>query len=272
MSEKPLRIVIIGGVAGGASAATRARRCDEQAEITLLEKDEYVSFANCGMPYHIGGEIADRGKLLVATANLLRTRFRLDVRERTEAIRIDRVARTVRVRSHVDGTEADLPWDRLILSPGASPIVPRIDGVAAAGVFTLRNIADMDRICAAVAAEGPAERRAVVVGAGFIGLEMVEQLVRRGFRVSLVELQTQVLPPMDYEMVLPLAQELKTAGVDVHYGSGLKSILTQDDRAVGVELESGRKLDGQLIVLGMGVRPNTKLAEEAGCWGAPVEL
>ena len=264
MSEKPLRIVIIGGVAGGASAATRARRCDEQAAITLLETDEYVSFANCGMPYHIGGEIADRGKLLVATANLLRTRFRLEVRERTEAIRIDRVARTVRVRSHVDGTESDLPWDRLILSPGASPIVPRIDGVDAAGVFTLRNIADMDRICAAVATEGQVERRAVVVGAGFIGLEMVEQLVRRGFRVSLVELQTQVLPPMDYEMVLPLAQELKTAGVDVHYGSGLKSILTQDDRAVGVELESGRKLDGQLIVLGMGVRPNTKLAEEAG--------
>jgi len=264
MSETGLRIVIIGGVAGGASAATRARRCDERAEITLLEKDDCVSFANCGMPYHIGGEIAERSRLLVATAQMLRTRFRLDVRERTEAIRIDRSARHVRVRSHAGGKEYDLPYDRLILSPGASPIVPRIDGVDSTGVHTLRSLADMDRICLAVGAAAEPDRRAIVIGAGFIGLEMAEQLIRREFRVSLVELQTQVLPPMDPEMVTTLTQQLKKAEVHVFCGSGLKRILVQNGKTTGVELENGQQLEGSLVILGMGVRANTRLAEEAG--------
>ena len=264
MSETRLRIVIVGGVAGGASAATRARRCNEHAEIILLEKDEYVSFANCGMPYHIGGEITERSRLLVATAQMLRKRFRLDVRERTEAIRIDRAAKIVRVRSHAGEKEYDIPYDRLILSPGAAPIVPRVEGVDASGVYSLRSIADMDRICLAVGATAGPSRRAIVIGAGYIGLEMVEQLVKREFRVSLVELQTQVLPQMDPEMVTTLTQQLKQAKVDVYCGSGLKRILTQNGNTTGVELDNGQQLEGSLVILGMGVRPNTKLAQDAG--------
>lgn len=264
MTEKKLKIVIVGGVAGGASAATRARRCNEHAEIVLLEKDEFVSFANCGMPYHIGGEIPDRSKLLVATKAFLERRFRLDVRTKCEAVRIDRKAKQVIVRNLNEGTEFTLPYDKLILSPGAAPFVPAMDGTDAKGVFTLRNIADMDRIRTAVDNAPPAERKAVVIGAGFIGLEMVEQLVARGFTVSLAELQSQVLPPMDPEMVAPLQEDLIERGVIVKLGNGIRGI-SQDPEgnATGVELLNGTKLMGSLIILGMGVRPNTQLAVEA---------
>lgn len=264
---QPLRIVIVGGVAGGASAATRARRCNEHAQITLLEKDEYVSFANCGMPYHIGGEITDRARLLVASAALLRTRFNIDVRERCEAISIDRSAHTIRIRNLVNGSETELEWDRLILSPGAAPFVPPVPGVDAAGVFTLRNIADMDRITAAVAkpAESPTNvRRAVVVGAGFIGLELVEQLARRGFEVALVEQQTQVLPPLDPEIAAALHEELVRHNVKLHLGHGLRQILVQHGSASGVELSNGQQVPGSTIILGLGVRPNVQLAADAG--------
>lgn len=266
-SSEPLRIVIVGGVAGGASAATRARRCNEHARITLLEKDDYVSFANCGMPYHIGGEIAERGRLLVASAALLRNRFNIDVRERCEAIAIDRTARTIRVRNLADGSESQLGWDRLILSPGAAPFVPPVPGVAAGGVFTLRNIADMDRITAAVTAPLSASeeiRRAVVVGAGFIGLELVEQLARRGFRVALVEQQSQVLPPLDPEIAAALHEELLRHNVELHLGHGLQRILVENGVAAGVELGNGRQVPGSLIILGLGVRPNVRLATDAG--------
>lgn len=266
-TTEPLRIVIVGGVAGGASAATRARRCNEQAHITLLEKDDYVSFANCGMPYHIGGEIPDRGKLLVASAALLRGRFNIDVRERCEAVSIDRSARTIRIRNLADGSETDLAWDRLILSPGAAPFVPPVPGVDAAGVFTLRNIADMDRITAAVTTPpdaSEAARTAVVVGAGFIGLELVEQLVRRGFRVGLVEQQTQVLPPLDPEIAFTLQEELLRHNVQVHTGHGLQRILVENGAAAGVELSNGLRVPGSLVILGLGVRPNVRLAADAG--------
>ena len=260
-----LRIVIVGGVAGGASAATRARRCNEHAEIILLEKDEYVSFANCGMPYHIGGEIADRAKLLVATKELLERRFRLDVRTHSEATRIDRGAKTVTVRRLDDGAEYALPYDKLILSPGASPFVPSIEGMGANGVFTLRNISDMDRIRAAVDPGASISRKAVVIGAGFIGLEMVEQLVARGFETTLAELLPQVLPPMDSEMVEPLHEELARQGVGLEFGDGIKRIVADAaGNATGVELQSGKMLDGSVVILGMGVRPNTKLAIDAG--------
>ena len=215
MSTGPLRIVIVGGVAGGASAATRARRMNEDAEIVLLEKDEFVSFANCGMPYHIGGEITDRGKLLVATAELLRKRFRLDVRTHSEVIQIDRASKVVSIRKWPDKTVYHLPYDKLILTPGASPIVPNLDGIGSTGVFALRNISDMDRIRSAVDALTGAQRKAIVIGAGFIGLEMVEQLVSRSFDVSLVELQAHVLPPMDAEMVVPLQEELNRESVNI---------------------------------------------------------
>jgi NADPH-dependent 2,4-dienoyl-CoA reductase/sulfur reductase-like enzyme/rhodanese-related sulfurtransferase len=265
MTQQKLTIVIVGGVAGGASAATRARRCNEHADIILLEKDEFVSFANCGMPYHIGGEIPDRSKLLVATKELLERRFRLDVRTQSEAVRIDRKAKQVIVRRLNDGTEYALPYDKLILSPGASPFIPPIDGTDAKGVFTLRNIADMDRIRAAVDHAPLPQRKAVVVGAGFIGLEMVEQLVARGFSVSLAELQPQVLPPMDPEMVAPLQDDMRSRGVTLELGSGIRCIVKDaDGNATGVELLNETTLPGSLIILGMGVRPNTKLAIDAG--------
>ena len=265
MTKQNLTIVIVGGVAGGASAATRARRCNENANIILLERDEFVSFANCGMPYHIGGEIPDRSKLLVATKEMLERRFRLDVRIRSEAVRIDRKAKHVIVRRLDDGTEYTQPYDKLILSPGAAPFVPAIEGTDAKGVFTLRNIADMDQIRAAVDHAPLPQRKAVVVGAGYIGLEMVEQLVARGFAVSLAELQTQVLPPMDPEMVAPLQDDLRSRGVTLELGSGIRCISKDaDGNTTGVELLNGTTLPGSLIILGMGVRPNTKLAIDAG--------
>ena len=262
MNDQPLRIVIVGGVAGGASAATRARRCNEHAEITLIEKDEHVSFANCGLPYHIGGEIEDRQKLLVATSELLVNRFRLNVRTQTEAMAIDRERRLIRIRDQKDGTESDLPWDKLILSPGASPIVPRMEGADAAGVFTLRNIADMDRIIEAV--HSSRGRKAVVVGAGFIGLEMAEQLVRHDFEVAVAELQSQVLPPLDPEMASPLEQECERHGVRLYLGDGIDRIATDDaGNACGVHLQSGAMVEGDVVILGLGVRPNTSLATES---------
>jgi NADPH-dependent 2,4-dienoyl-CoA reductase/sulfur reductase-like enzyme/rhodanese-related sulfurtransferase len=257
------RIVIIGGVAGGASAATRARRCSEHAEIILIEKDEHVSFANCGLPYHIGGEIADRSRLLVATKELLERRFRLDVRIRSEAVRIHRDRRTVTIRRLDEDSEYELPYDRLILAPGAAPFVPPMAGSTAAGVFTLRNIADMDRVIAAV--QNSRDKRAVVVGAGFIGLEVVEQLVRRGFHVALAELTPHALPMMDPEMVVPVHEELQRHGVVLHTGDGIRRIITNGaDQATGVELNSGAVLSGDVILLGLGVRPNISLARDAG--------
>jgi NADPH-dependent 2,4-dienoyl-CoA reductase/sulfur reductase-like enzyme/rhodanese-related sulfurtransferase len=262
MTNNRLRIVIVGGVAGGASAATRARRMNEHAEIILLEKDEHVSFANCGLPYHIGEEIAERGKLLVATRELLERRFRLDVRIRHEATAIDRDAKTVTVRNLVSGEVVQLPYDKLILSPGAAPFVPPLPGKDAAGVYTLRNVVDMDRIKSVV--DGSTTKKAIVVGAGFIGLEMVEQLVNRGFKVALAEMQDQVLPPFDAEMVQPIQKEIESYDVDFFPGDGIKSILTTDDHATGIELSSGRRIDGELVILGLGVRPNTQLARDCG--------
>ena len=263
MSESPIRIVIIGGVAGGASAATRARRMNEQADIILLEKDEYVSFANCGLPYHIGEEIHDRAKLLVATKELLERRFRLDVRTRCEATGIDRDAMTVTVLNHATGESSELKYDRLILSPGAAPILPQIPGSNAAGVYTLRNIADMDYIKSAV--DQSATKRVIVVGAGFIGLEVVEQLVRRGFKVALAELQPHVLPLFDHEIVQPVHDALAAHGVEFIASDGIESVLTNDqNQATGIQLVSGRQLTGDLVIIGLGVIPNSQLAVDSG--------
>jgi NADPH-dependent 2,4-dienoyl-CoA reductase/sulfur reductase-like enzyme/rhodanese-related sulfurtransferase len=263
MTDKRLTIVIVGGVAGGASAATRARRMNEDAEIIVLEKDDYVSFANCGLPYYIGGEIADRGKLLVATADFLRRRFKLDVRTGHEALAIDRAAKTLTVRDHAGGQTYSLAYDKLILAPGAAPLTPPLDGLKAPNVFTLRNMADTDRIHAAAGASRT--RQAAVIGSGFIGLEMVEQLVRLGFAVSLAELQPQVLPLLDPEMARPLEDELRAGGVAVYTGDGIKRVLTDSAGAArGVELQSGTRIEADLVILGLGVRPQVQLAEAAG--------
>ncbi|MCC9605822.1 FAD-dependent oxidoreductase [Blastopirellula sp. JC732] len=258
-----ITIVIVGGVAGGASAATRARRMNESAEIILLEKDEHVSFANCGLPYYIGGEIAERQKLLVATAELLRTRFRIDVRANQECTKIDRGAKQLAVWDRLKQEDYELAYDKLILSPGASPLVPPMENADAPGVFTLRNLADADKI--REHAVKTSARKAVVVGAGFIGLEMVEQFHRLELKVALAELQTQVLPPLDPEMSYPLEKALRDRDIQLYLGDGIAGIMTDErGNASGVKLQSGEAATGDLVVLGLGVRANVQLAKDAG--------
>ncbi len=262
MGEQPLRIVIVGGVAGGASAATRARRMNEGAQIIMLEKDRHVSFANCGLPYYLGGEIKDREKLLVAKPELFERRFNIDVRTRQEVTGIDRPRKVVTVLDHREGETYELGYDKLILAPGASPMVPPIGGVEAANVFTLRNVEDVDRVKSYLDVTKPA--RAVVIGAGYIGLEMIEQLHGLGIETRLVELVDQVLPPLDVEMAHLLEAELEAKGVDLHLGDGIKEIRTVDGLADSVVLNSGTVLGTDLVIMGVGVRPNVELAVDAG--------
>lgn len=266
MSEE-IRILIIGGVAGGASAATRARRMNERAAIVLLEKDRDVSFANCGLPYYIGGEIEKREALLVTTAEALARRFRIDVRARHEVLEFDRAHKRVTVLERETGRRYEEAYDKLIVATGAEPIRPPIEGAVAEGVFTLRNLEDADALRSLVSESPP--RRAVVIGAGFIGLEMVEQLVGLGIPTSLVELQDQVLPPLDPEMARPLEEELLARGVDLHLSDGIARIETADGRATGVTLASGKRVEGELVLLGIGVRPSLGLAEAAGIERGP---
>jgi len=255
-------IVIIGGVAGGASAAARARRCSENARIIMYERDAHVSFANCGLPYYVGGEITDRGKLLVASKELFADRFRVEVHTLSEVVSIDRVGKKVTVRDTRSGETHDQSYDRLIISTGASPIVPKVAGVDAPNVFTLRNLEDADQLARYVREATP--RRTVVVGAGFIGLEMVEQLAGLGLNVSLVELADQVLSPLDAEMAKIVENELVERGVTLYLGDGLDSVITDERRAAGVRLNSGAEVAADLVILGIGVRPNVALAQACG--------
>ena len=255
-------IVIVGGVAGGASAATRARRMNEHARIILLEKEEHVSFANCGLPYYLGGEIKDRAKLLIATPAKFHDWYNIEVRTRTEVLAIDRPRKQVKVLDRNVGTISEIAYDKLILAPGAAPIVPAISGVDAANVFTLRNVADTDRIKTYLDTQKP--RRVTVVGAGFIGLEMVENLHRLGMQVELVELQPQVLPALDAEMAHLVQVELAKQGIALHLGNGLKSLVVEAGAVQRVELNNGAMLATDMVVLAIGVRPLVKLAQEAG--------
>ena len=264
MNTSP-KILIVGGVAGGASAATRARRLNEKARIIMLEKDSYVSFANCGLPYHLGGVIQDRAKLLVAKPEMFKQRFNIEVRVRHEAIAIDRSQKTVRIRDHVAGTEYDESYDKLILAPGAAPLIPDVPGVRAKGVHSLRNIEDMDRILAQL----PSVKKVAVVGAGFIGLEVAEQLKERGLDVTLIEKIGQVLPPLDAEMAEPLRRELLRQGVRLISGSGFTAIRESAGRATGVVLDNGVTVEADLVILGLGVRPYNQLAVAAGLGVGP---
>lgn len=255
-----MKLLIVGGVAGGASAAARARRLSEDADIILFERGPDVSFANCGLPYYLGGEISERDKLLVVTPERLRTRFKLDVRVRTSVEAIDRAAKKVRVRDVASGREYEESYDKLILAPGAAPIRPPLPGIDLPDIFTLRNLQDMDRIKAKL---DQGVRQAVVVGAGFIGLELVENLVRRGITTTVVELQDQVLPPFDKEMTTPLAEHLAAKGVSLLLGQSAEAFEQAPDGLV-VRLKSGQRRPAQLVVLGVGVRPENKLAVAAG--------
>jgi NADPH-dependent 2,4-dienoyl-CoA reductase/sulfur reductase-like enzyme/rhodanese-related sulfurtransferase len=255
-----MKLVIVGGVAGGASAAARARRLSEDAEIVLFERGPDVSFANCGLPYYVGGEITQRQKLLVTTPDRLRTRFKLDVRTGASVEAIDRSSKTVRVRELASGREYEESYDKLILSPGAAPLRPPIPGIDLPGIFTLRNLQDVDRIKERV---DRGIRQAVVVGAGFIGLELVENLVRRGVATTVVELQDQVLPPLDKEMTTPLLETLRAHAVTVLLSQSAAGFEPTGDGLL-VRLKTGDALPAQLVILGVGVRPENKLAVEAG--------
>jgi NADPH-dependent 2,4-dienoyl-CoA reductase/sulfur reductase-like enzyme/peroxiredoxin family protein/rhodanese-related sulfurtransferase/TusA-related sulfurtransferase len=259
--EQARRIVIVGGVAGGASAAAKARRVSERAEIILFERGEHISFANCGLPYHIGGQISDRGRLLVQTPQAMARRFRVDVRTRSEVVRINRSQKTVVVHDLAKDRQYEQPYDALILSPGAEPVRPPIPGADRDSVFTLRTLADMDAIKAVV--EGSQPKAAVVVGGGYIGLEMTEALVRRGLSVSLVELEPQVMGPIDPEMATPLHEHLKAQGVDLCLNNSVTAIRAQGD-LLDVVLNTGRSIPCGMVILAVGVRPETKLAADAG--------
>ncbi|NLG26935.1 MAG: FAD-dependent oxidoreductase [Chloroflexi bacterium] len=254
--------IVVGGVAGGATAATRLRRLDESAHIVMIERGEHVSYANCGLPYYVGGEIEQRESLLVATPASLSAEFDLDVRTRQEVVAIDRAAKEVEVRNLADGSSYRLAYDKLILSPGAQPFVPPIPGANAAGVYTLRTVGDSDAIKARLDAGDV--RHAVVIGGGFIGLEMAENLVRRGVVVTVVELVNQVMISVDYDMAAPLHRHLREKGVRLSLGDGLKQIVPQADGLLEVVLESGRSTLADMVVLAIGVRPESTLAKAAG--------
>jgi NADPH-dependent 2,4-dienoyl-CoA reductase/sulfur reductase-like enzyme/rhodanese-related sulfurtransferase len=257
------RIVVVGGVAGGMSAAARARRLSEQASIIVLERGPYPSFANCGLPYHLGGEITDRSKLIVQTPEKLAAHLNLDVRPLQEVVSIDRAAKTVTVRQLCDRETYELPYDHLILSPGASPINPPLPGLDRAGVFTLRSIPDMDRILAWV--QQPGVEKAVVVGGGYIGLEVAEQLRHRGLHVTTAEAAPQIMAPLDPEMAAILHHEMIRHGIDLRLGDPLQSVEESPQAKVGdVILKSGARLPADLVVMGLGVRPETQLARDCG--------
>ena len=248
-----MKIVIIGGVAGGMSAATRMRRLDADAEIVVLEKSGYVSYANCGLPYYVGGVIEEERDLLLQTPESLHARFRLDVRISSEVIAINRVKKSVSVRNLLTTEVSEISYDKLILSPGASPVVPPIPGVERA--MTLRTVEDVERITARVG-EKPAS--AVVIGGGFIGVEIAENLVHRGIKTSLVEATPQVLAPLDPEMATLVSKEMALQGVELHLSDGVATIDTET-----VTLSSGKVLPAALVILAIGVRPDTSLAKAA---------
>lgn len=255
------RVLIVGGVAGGASCAARLRRMDETAEIVVFERGPYVSFANCGLPYYVGDVIHDEGKLLLATPELFRTRFQIDVRIGAEAIAIDRSAQTLTVRNLSTGEETVEAYDALVLSPGAAPIRPALPGVDLPGVFTLRNVPDSRVMRGWI--ESAKAKSAIVVGGGFIGLEMAENLVARGLQVTLIEKAAQVLPPLDAELATYAHEKLQATGVALKLGEGLSSIEQSHEKLL-VRTDCGSVLEADLVVLAMGVRPETQLANAAG--------
>ena len=255
------RVLIVGGVAGGASCAARLRRLDETAEIVMFDRGPHVSFANCGLPYFVGDVITEERKLLVATTELFRERFDITVRTRHEVTAIDRARRTIVVRNLAAGVEREEPYDALVLSPGAAPIRPSMPGVDLPGIFAVRTIADSVGIRSWIAQRRP--RGALVVGGGFIGLEMAENLAHRGLAVTVLEKLPQVMPPLDPEMAEPVRRHLVDQGVTVHLGDGLARFAAEGERITAIT-EGGARLAADLVILAIGVRPETGLARDAG--------
>ncbi len=255
-----MKYIIIGGVAGGATAAARIRRIDEHAEIVLFEKGEHISYANCGLPYYIGGTIADRDKLFVQTPEVFGRRFNIKVKTLSEVTKINPSAKTVTVKT-VGGKEYTESYDKLLLSPGASPVRPPLPGIDSEGIFTLRNVADTDAIKNYMQTHKPGT--AVIIGAGFIGLEMAENLHDAGIAVSVVEMADQVMAPIDYSMASFVHEHLAQKGVSLYLGKAVEAF-EQTDGAINVKFKSGEVLKTDLVILSIGVRPNTMLASDAG--------
>lgn len=274
------KIVIIGGVAGGASAAARARRLSEDAEIIMFERGPFVSFANCGLPYHIGGDIQDRSKLLLQTPESFLARFNVDVRVMNEVVSINRQDKTVTVKNLLDGSEYQESYDFLLLSPGAGPVVPPIPGIDNPLTHSLRNIPDMDRIIKTI--ETNKVEHATVVGGGFIGLEMMEAFHQLGVKTTLVEMADQVMTPVDREMAGFAHAEIREKGIDLRLSVALSSVEYVANQSVAnteageddthqhlqgkltLSLNNGDQLDTDILIMAIGVRPETKLAQEAG--------
>lgn len=254
------KILIVGGVAGGASAAARLRRLDENAEIVMFERDSYISFANCGLPYYIGETIKERSKLMVQTPENMKARFNIDVRIKSEVIEVDTQDKKVKVNSADKGTYEE-SYDFLILSPGAKPIKPPISGIDSKFIFTVRNIPDTDRIKSYVDQEGT--RSAIVIGGGFIGIEMAESLRERGLDVSLVEAAPHILVPFDSEMVTFAEKEMADHGVKLVLGDGVEAF-REKEQGVEVSLKSGLQLSADLVILAIGVTPDTGFIKNSG--------
>lgn len=254
-------IVIIGGVAGGMSAAARARRMNEHAKIIVLERSGHISFANCGLPYYVAGKIQGESNLYLTTPGRVWSRFRIDARVHHEVTNIDRHARRVEAKNLLTGETFSIAYDKLILAPGASPIIPRLPGMQSENLFVLRNVEDTLRLTRYLDERRP--ERAVVVGAGFIGLEMVEALTDRGLKVTLIEKTPHALPVLDEAMSGWVEAELLQHGVSLRFGSGLSELVTTGEHIDAVITEAGERLDTDLVLLSMGVRPNLELAKLA---------
>jgi NADPH-dependent 2,4-dienoyl-CoA reductase/sulfur reductase-like enzyme/rhodanese-related sulfurtransferase len=260
--EKAEGIVIIGGVAAGAAAATRARRINENAKITIFERTPYVSFANCGMPYYIGGEISDRQKLLLNSPEFFKKRFNIDVFINHEAVSINRKNNTITVKDLKSGKESKVRYDKLLIATGAYHIVPGIEGIDAKNVFPLRHIAHMDMIKDYMDTSLP--KKAVVLGGGYIGLEVAEQLKNAGISVTVVEKADQILLPLDPEMASIVEEHMISSGINIIKEDGVTAILKEGELAEKVRLSSGRELESDLILLSVGIRPDVTLAKDAG--------
>ncbi len=254
------KYLIVGGVAGGATTAARLRRLDEHAEIIMFERGSYISYANCGLPYYVGGVISERDRLFVQTPQSFKATLNVDVRIEQEVISIDREAKSVSVRRK-DGSQYSESYDKLVLSPGAEPLRPPIPGIQDEVIFTLRNVPDTDRIASFIDSHNVGH--AVIVGAGFIGLEMAENLHHKGIKVTIVEMAEQVMTPLDYEMAAAVHQHLKTKNVEFYLKDAVNSFV-REKSGLQVRLKSGRSLSTDMVILSIGVRPDSKLAEDAG--------
>jgi len=251
-----MKVLIIGGVAGGASAAARLRRLDENAEIIILEKGEYVSFANCGLPYYIGGVIKEKEKLTLQTPESFRSRFNVEVRVNSEAVKIDAEKKSVTVKNVISGEIYDESYDKLILSPGAKPIIPPVKGIETADVFTLRNIPDTYRIKEYIEKEKPSS--ALVIGGGYIGVEMAENLKNAGLSVSIAELSDHLIAPLDFDMAADVHRYIREKGIKLYLNNGVAEI-----NGKNIILQKG-EISADMIIMSVGVRPDTSLAADCG--------